>query len=494
MLTVDYLNTTKQYKIGISTSPFLEGNIFLSILSVICSLLTVGICFSLKYCHSVLYRLFLCISISEVFNGLCHIIQSLITLLKSKYEKYTEAYSEKYSLNIVLTILIYSTDAFSLVFLARICFSIYMLILKQGKKSSEKFYKILSIFIPIVTTLIYIVILFLNDLDDIYYNIINWKFLHNLKYKKKFSTSISIFFTMFVYLILIIFSFRNILKIDNFIKKKIKEDEKQQNVIRLQKFTKKIYNYPLLGIIWAFPLFLYSMIEFFDNQDLNVININFIRLKNFFYGINCFISSIRGFLFFQLFASNEKIRKYISHKLEIFGLFNNIIFIKLKNDLYNILSQNQLSINEVSDIRDIKESNEERKSKNTKNRKNRKVSNVNEKEEKILWNRDEDNDEENDNEDEKGDNKKVLQVGEGDNKKKKNEEEGVPSLYSEDRGEKEEKGGKDNNKDVKGRKSYTLVNPFEDINEILYRQPYNDRDSKSESGYRTFSKENHSLN
>ena len=91
--------------------------------------------------------------------------------------------------------------------------------------------------------------------------------------------------------------------------------------------------YPIFGAIWVLPLIIYSLFEIIKKSDTNI---KFLRIKYTLFFIFSFISSIRGVLFFKLFISNEKIKKFIQYKIK------NVIFLEniLQDEIFEIIDNN----------------------------------------------------------------------------------------------------------------------------------------------------------
>ena len=66
--------------IGINTTPILTGNIFLCFFCIIVNIIEISIILSLKFLHSILYRLLFIIAFTEIINCSFHIIQSIIII------------------------------------------------------------------------------------------------------------------------------------------------------------------------------------------------------------------------------------------------------------------------------------------------------------------------------------------------------------------------------------------------------------------------------
>ena len=68
--------------------------------------------------------------------------------------------------------------------------------------------------------------------------------------------------------------------------------------------------YPILGLYFIFPLIVYSYIELYkDTSQLK--DLTYLRIRYIIFNIYCFMNSTRGWMFFRVFISNEKIKIYL---------------------------------------------------------------------------------------------------------------------------------------------------------------------------------------
>ena len=228
-------------------------------------------------------------------------------------------------------IIIYFTDTFSLISLSCLCDSMNNSIIKQNKNLSiNQSYKYFSFIFSFALTSIYFLLYMIkNNENYIYSEVISWKFLSNEEISKIHLLSInfiSYLFTIIIYLLLAIYSFYIIIKIQMFIKEKSYEESKSKNWLKINEFKLKMIKYPLYGALWVFPLIIYSLFEYIKKNSNNMElseKINFLRIKYFLFFIYSFVSSMRGILFFKLFISNEKIKKYIQYKIKNIIFFEN---------------------------------------------------------------------------------------------------------------------------------------------------------------------------
>ena len=315
---------------GINTIPILRGNCLLCIFSIILNIIEIKIILSLKFLKSILYRLLYLISISEIINCVIHIVQSILIIYDINQK----------ALYIIISIIIYFTDTFFLVLLVCLCDAMNTMILKQNKQiSSNKTYKYISLIIALLLTILYCLFLFgiiKNKNNNLYLNLISWKFISNediFNYGNIFEY-FSYYITIIIYFIIIVYSFVLISKIWFFIKEKSQDESRPKNWAKLNEFIIKMLKYPAYGALWVFPHIFYSL---FEISKKTKDDINIIRWKYFLYFIYTFISSIRGILFFKLFISNERIKKYIQSKIQNITFFQSII----NDDINNYLVENK---------------------------------------------------------------------------------------------------------------------------------------------------------
>ena len=325
---MDESNKDNNFK-GINLIPILSGNCFLCIFSIIVNMIEIIIILSLKFLHSILYRLLFLIAINEIINCIFHIIQSLLIIFNLEIN----------FIYFIDSLVIYFTDAFSIISLACLCDSMNTSILKQNKNLIDnQSYKFFSYIFSVVLTIIYFVLSVINyNEKQIYIELISWRFLSNinLKHIGFLSTNfMSFFITIIIYFLIILYSFFEIIKIQLFLKGNNIKEERSKNPIVVKEFKYKLMKYPLFGALWVLPLIIYSLFEYIKkNKNNTVSEISILRLKYVLYFIYTFISSIRGILFFKLFISNERIKKYIQDKIEGNIFFENV----MKDKAYDIL-------------------------------------------------------------------------------------------------------------------------------------------------------------
>lgn len=319
----------------INPIPILSGNCILCIFSIIINVIEVSIIFYFKFLHSILYHLLLFMSLSEIINCIFHIIQSILIMLNVGNTFY-----------IINSLIIYFTDTFSIILLGCLCDSMNVSILKHNKKISiNQSYKLFSfIFSGVLTIIYFIFYLMSTDEKFIYTELISWKFISNdnlFQVKKLSINYFTYLITIAIYSLIISYSFFLIYRIYCFINEKSLDDAKKT---KLNEFKIKMIKYPFFGFLWISSLFLYSFSElFFGNNDNDIFSkVRIIKIKYFIYFIYCFISSLRGVLFFKLFISNEKIKKFIQLKIKSIIILDNIF----DHEIEGTKSKDNFSIND----------------------------------------------------------------------------------------------------------------------------------------------------
>lgn len=313
------MNDLNEKILEINPISILSGNCILCIFSIIINIIEVSIILYFKFLHSILYHLLLFMSLSEIVNCIFHIIQSILIMLNVENTFY-----------IINSFIIYFTDTFSIILLGCLCDSMNVSILKHNKKISiNQSYKLFSfIFSAVLTIICFIFYILRKDKDEkfIYSEFISWKFISNENLFQVNKLSINFFtylITIAIYFLIISYSFFLIYRIYCFINEKSLDEAKKT---KLNEFKIKMIKYPFFGILWISSLFLYSFSElFFGNNDNDIFSkVKIIKIKYFIYFIYCFISSLRGVLFFKLFISNEKIKKFIQLKIKSIIILDDI--------------------------------------------------------------------------------------------------------------------------------------------------------------------------
>ncbi len=313
------MNDLNEKILEINPISILSGNCILCIFSIIINIIEVSIILYFKFLHSILYHLLLFMSLSEIVNCIFHIIQSILIMLNVENTFY-----------IINSFIIYFTDTFSIILLGCLCDSMNVSILKHNKKISiNQSYKLFSfIFSAVLTIICFIFYILRKDKDEkfIYTEFISWKFISNENLFQVNKLSINFFtylITIAIYFLIISYSFFLIYRIYCFINEKSLDEAKKT---KLNEFKIKMIKYPFFGILWISSLFLYSFSElFFGNNDNDIFSkVKIIKIKYFIYFIYCFISSLRGVLFFKLFISNEKIKKFIQLKIKSIIILDDI--------------------------------------------------------------------------------------------------------------------------------------------------------------------------
>jgi len=212
----------------------------------------------------------------------------------------------------------------------------YELILKQNKRINYQLstFLIIAYCVSGVVTIIFFILPIFEDSKllhiELYRNVIALKFIKDDE--EKGSLLAPLLLTTMIYGLLVIYAFYKVILIQCFIRSKgsvneIDEDEnaadkKKHKSLKLTSFQNKMLQYPLLGLYFLLPLTIYSWIEYSkenQNEDLNPLRIRF-----YFYNINCFINSIRGWLYFKVFISNEKIKLFLFKKYLTSSIFKTI--------------------------------------------------------------------------------------------------------------------------------------------------------------------------
>jgi hypothetical protein len=127
------------------------------------------------------------------------------------------------------------------------------------------------------------------------------------------------------------------------------ENKFRQKTFKLKSFKNKILQYPLIGFCFVLPLIIFSIIEFINkkkwldngqtkqNEAENEIEekgkLEYLRLRFIFYNINCFLNSIRGWFYFKIFISNEKIRIFLFKRYLTSSIFYTIDKIDKKREI-----------------------------------------------------------------------------------------------------------------------------------------------------------------
>ena len=300
-----------------------------SILSLFCSIITILIYLRVKSLRTIIYKLFFHIAINETISRCAHIIHFLnLYIIKGDFVFNTSV------------TLIYFTDTIILIFIGFSCYTMFELILKQNKRINNQF----SIFLKVaycISALLAGLFIFLsiNMGDDLYRNIIALNFIKDSK--EKGNKLAPLLTTSIIYFILVVYSSYKVIKIQLFIRKRgeINEgeeeanaaDKKKQKSLKLKSFKNKMMQYPFLGIYYFVPLVVYSFIEYFKDRE-SEDNLNYLKSRYIFYNINCFLNSIRGWMFFRVFISNEKIKMFLFKKYLTSSIFYSIDKIKLKRE------------------------------------------------------------------------------------------------------------------------------------------------------------------
>ena len=323
-----------------------------SLLSLFCSVITILIFLRIKSLRTIIYKIFFLIAICETTSRIFHILEFLNSI------SFDNAIFLK-----ICSIFIYLTDTAILCFLALSCLTMYELIIKQNKKINIHFplYVKIAVGLSILLTIIYGVLLFWNhsnNMQDInlYGAIITLNFPKDKREEEiyqqedyKYDLTV-IIGTNIVYGIIVIYTIGIVYMIHSFIRKReylgyMEEDRYSENKFRqksfkLKSFKNKLLQYPIIGVCFFFPLVILSIIELNNkmqwlenNRKVKIDeenevdvqgNLDFLRVRFIFYNINCFLNSIRGWLYFKIFISNEKIKIFLFKKYLTSSIFYTI--------------------------------------------------------------------------------------------------------------------------------------------------------------------------
>ena len=346
----DYSNEViNKLQIYVNLKPIIFANVFFTFISLACSILTIYIYKKMNNLRTIIYSLFFNIALNELINRLFHLIQFTYFDL---YYKFPEENSSSMVYNIC-SIVVYFTNTSIIILLTFSCYSMYSLILNQNKKINVEYKKYLGLIyiISAFFTLLYSILIFSKNPNDILKNVISLNFVNNFSnVDTSILSNLHLIITISIYFVLVIYAFAIIIFINYFIiqKSKYSDDdadlseqkklEKQQKLYKLKSFTNKMYNYPLLEVIWYLPFIIYSLIEF-QNDD-NFTNYSTIKIKFIFYNLNNFVDSIRGILCFKVFISNEKIMILFKNKFLKSSIFKTIMDLMDENRRSFIRSKN----------------------------------------------------------------------------------------------------------------------------------------------------------
>lgn len=329
-----------------------------SLLSLFCSVITILIYLRIKSLRTIIYRIFFLIAINETISRAFHIIEFLNSFINSTI------------LLKICSIGIYFTDTTILFFLALSCYTMNELIIKQNKKINIRFptYEKITFIISTVLTILFGFGLFINHNDkmediNLYGAIIALNFPKDKKENEKYFREdynldlAVIIVTNIIYLGIVVYTIGIVIMIHSFIRKRenlgyMEEDRFSENKFRqksfkLKSFKNKILQYPIIGLVFVLPLLILSIVELENKaQWLNkeITNpaedskeqvdlsgtLDYLRTRFIFYNINCFLNSIRGWLYFKIFISNEKIKIFLFKKYLTSSIFYTID--KISND------------------------------------------------------------------------------------------------------------------------------------------------------------------
>ena len=335
-----------------------------SLLSLFCSVITILIYLRIKSLRTIIYKIFFLIAINETISRGFHILQFINTFIQSAFFLR------------ICSIAIFFTDTTILLFLALSCYTMYQLIIKQNKKINIRFslYGKIIFGLSTVLTIAFIFLIFQNNTNDIedinlYGIIIALYFPKDKKRDKnskvntdsyegeKLDTGVIHAIDSF-YLIILAYTIFIVVMIQRFIKKReflgyneedrFSENKFRQKTFKLKSFKNKMYQYPFIGFAFIFPLIVFSIIELkykhkwmtgqFDNPNEEEGKeeegiLDFLRIRFIVYNINCFLNSIRGWLYFKIFISNEKIKIFLFKRYLTSSIFYTIDKIDKKREI-----------------------------------------------------------------------------------------------------------------------------------------------------------------
>ena len=297
-----------------------------SVLSGLCSLITILIYLRMKSLRTLIYKFFLHVAINELASRFAYLLLYIFGTGVIFFR--------------ISTFILYFTDTNILALLSFTCMGMYQLILKQNKKLLSKFKKIAIILysFSMAITIIFFILSHQNAVNgkdpDLYRNAICLYFIKDSD-KNSFRSQL---FTNIVYYTIIIFAFVNIFLILIFIRDKTEtteyspeknstnEDQNIKKSLKLRTFRIKLITYPIIALIYYTPQIIYTWIEYnyLQNTEEYKDNLDYLRIRYIFYNLYTFVNSIRGFLFFNLFIKNEKIKKFLFEKYLNFKIFKTI--------------------------------------------------------------------------------------------------------------------------------------------------------------------------
>lgn len=313
--------------IEIETGSIFVAILIFSILSGVCSIFTILIFIRIKQLRTIIYRFFFHVAINEIISRLSYLMRAV-----------TQGYVTIFRITCFIT---YLADTNILILVSFTCFGMYQLLLKQNTKLANKFNKI-SIILYSISVIITIVfyILSINDDDiditkkdtDLNRNIISLNFIRddingNLK---------PILFTNIVYYFFCLISLVIVIIIQIFIKDrsgeddKLNEEKKITSALKFRTFRVKLLSYPILNFAYVLPLTIYGWIEYVYLSKMEDFggDMIYLKVRYLFFNIYCFLNSIRGLLFFNVFIMNEKIKKFLFRTFLNFEIFKTIDKIK----------------------------------------------------------------------------------------------------------------------------------------------------------------------
>ena len=114
----------------LSTDTTLTAVLIFSVLSLICSTVTIIMYLKIKTLRTLIYRFFFHVAINEWISRISYLV---LFLIKQKYNLYAFRISSTF---------IYFSDTNIIILVTFVCFGMYQLILKQNNKLAQNFNKI----------------------------------------------------------------------------------------------------------------------------------------------------------------------------------------------------------------------------------------------------------------------------------------------------------------------------------------------------------------
>jgi hypothetical protein len=359
-----------EIEIIIDTSSIDLASLIFSLLSLFCGIITILIYLKLKSLRTIIYRAFFHIAINETISRIAHIIEYFLN----------NENNNVFFLFYVCVFLIYLTDTNILFLNSFSCYIMYQLIINPTKKINNRFKRFMTILYSISGIISVIFCIFSFHQNDIYSNIIALNFINDSN--KNQDNLFPFLMTIIVYFVLIAYSTFKIIMITIFIRNKDNPDKgeiddynlqpkKQQKLFQLKSFQSKLRQYPMLDFYFYLPLCVYSFYEYFSKpEEKEADQIKDLNRKFLFYNINIFMNSIRGWMYFRLFISNEKIKMFLFKRFLRSSVFYSIEKINLRRERNpTCVTKNSIDLDENLDFneKDLQKNERKYNSINTNN-------------------------------------------------------------------------------------------------------------------------------